>query len=231
MVWSQYNPTWGCWSDAFLGSLPEDEGLRVRHRVVRGERPPTTGGGRTSQLRGGETHLSPAGAWPSSVPKWKLLPGSVDRVPGTCRRIRDAREVMVTAERVIGAWDVLRVDRQRLRQLPDRLGVVHVLRPGEVRCVKCDTGQKSKSWDHVRSPSIPAAHSSLRFRFPVQGDFTHLYRFTAEEFKSTTVTSTRYPTPTCSSWSHAEGIDRDFRFTACWNILIKPIMLDSCDGQ
>lgn len=153
-VWPQYNLTWGGRSDGFLGSPLEDEGVLVRE-VVRGERSPSSGGGRSTQLRGGETHLSHAGAWPSSIPEGKLLPGSVDGVPGACRRISDSREVMVTAERVIRAWDVLTVDRQCLSQVSDRLGVVHFLRPGPDRCVNVTLNKNQTGGIMLGLPAFP----------------------------------------------------------------------------
>lgn len=228
-----HNLTWGGRPAGFLGSPLEEEGVLVGG-VVGGERSPTSGGGRSTQLRGGETHLSRAGAWPSCVPEGKLLPRRVDWVPGTCRRrVSESREVMVAAEGLIGAGDVLTVDRQRLSQVSDRLRVVHFLRPGAHRCVKCGTEQKSDSWDHPRSPSIPrraAASSSLRFSSPVQGDFTHLYRFTAKEFKSTSVTSPgtwHPPAGFGAMWGHWPW----FPLYCCWNMFIKPVKMDPCGGQ
>lgn len=150
----QSNLTWGCWSDGFLGSPLEDEGVRVRE-VVRGQRSPASGGGRSTQLRGGETHLSRAGAWPSSVAERKLLPGSIKGVPGTCRRISDSREVMVAAERVIRAWDVLAVDRQCLSQVSDRLRVVHFLRPGPDRCVNVTLSKNQRAGIMLGLPVFP----------------------------------------------------------------------------
>lgn len=153
-VRSRYNPTWGCWSDGFLVSL-EAEGVLVRHVVVCWERSPTGGGGRATQLHGGETRLSRAGAWPSPVPKRKLLPGSVDGVPGTCGRVSDSLEVMVTVERVIRAWDVLTVHRQSLSQVPDRLGVVHFLRPGADRCVNVTLSKNQTAGIMLGLPAFP----------------------------------------------------------------------------
>lgn len=105
---------------------------------------------------------------------------------------------------------------------------------GQVR--KCDTGQKSERWDHVRSPSIPrrlAANSSLRFTLPVQGDFTHLYRFTAKKFKSTIVTSPGIWHPPArfgAMWGHwpwfslycpLEYIDKADQLRLMWQTTLK----------
>ena len=117
------SPTCDGRSAGFMWPPPRPEGVLPGDEVVRGERPSSRGGGRAAQLCGGEADLAGAGARPREAVR-KLLAGSVHRVPGTCRRVTDSRDVMITGK-VIRRRQVLSVQWQGLSRVSGRLWVVH----------------------------------------------------------------------------------------------------------
>lgn len=128
LVLSASLSSWNGRSAWLMRSSPRAEGV-LADEVVRGERAPSSGGGRAAQLRGGETNLPGAGAWPREAVRI-VLPGSVDRVPGTCRWVTDSRDVMITGK-VIRRRNVLTAQWQGLSRESGRLWVVHPRPTGE----------------------------------------------------------------------------------------------------
>lgn len=144
-----------------MWSPPGTEGVLSGDVVVRRERPPSSGGGRAAQLRGGEADRHGAGAWPREAVRI-LLPGGVDWVPGTGRRVTDSRDVMIAGE-VIRRRNILTVQWQRLCRVSGRLWVVH---PGvlvrQVGYFQVDVGE-SNCVAHVRPPCLFPADCDALF--------------------------------------------------------------------